>query len=474
VAEIEDPQAELNRRFLAAVSGEELADLRRLGGDLGLVDDRLERPTRPELRRPQQKELRLLRIRVDLDDSDPPIWRRLELRSDLRLDSVHQVLQVAFGWTDSHLHRFALGGHPFDLTSQVFLCPFDVEEGEPEDAGGVAAADVRLDEALQAPGDVMTYVYDYGDSWELTLRLEGVVPAPADAPSATVLDGRRAAPPEDSGGAVDEESLAEILDDPAHFDREEVNQALRNPFFVLREYGVHDRLVELVNRLRYTAIGEDLAVRSLALLREPTRPEDDALASSLAAYTWFLDRAADGGIELTAAGYLRPVDVEAASAVVPAMSDWYGKKNREANTGPLLHFRQSLQTLGLLRKYKGRLVITRLGRSVQHEPVRLWDLLAEKMIPDDGRFEWDATLLLLAYAASSVDTEPPLDSVAAALSELGWRHRDGRPLQGYELYRLPVWDVLRNVGTPQRDRGYRWVISEPGAALARAALRCET
>ncbi|MEU4361139.1 plasmid pRiA4b ORF-3 family protein [Promicromonospora sp. NPDC023987] len=64
----------------------------------------------------------------------PPIWRRLELRSDLTLDTVRQVLQAAFGWTDS-----------------------------PEQ-------DVRLDEVLGDPGDEVAYVYDYGDNWQVSLR----------------------------------------------------------------------------------------------------------------------------------------------------------------------------------------------------------------------------------------------------------------------------------------------------------------
>jgi hypothetical protein len=91
-------------------------------------------------------------------------WRRLDLRSDLTLDAVHQVLQAAFDWTDSHLHRFALSGSPFDRSSQPFLCPYDVEEGELDDEGAVPASDVRLDETLQEPGDVLSYVYDYGET----------------------------------------------------------------------------------------------------------------------------------------------------------------------------------------------------------------------------------------------------------------------------------------------------------------------
>jgi hypothetical protein len=95
------------------------------------------------------------------------------------------VLQVAFDWTDFHLHRFSLGGHPFDKHSQLFLCPYDVEEGEQEDDGGLPASEVRLDETVQEPGDVLHYLYDYGDSWELTLRLEQIVPATADSDRCT-------------------------------------------------------------------------------------------------------------------------------------------------------------------------------------------------------------------------------------------------------------------------------------------------
>jgi hypothetical protein len=84
----------------------------------------------PSLRKPRRSEPAVLRIGVDLEDVEPPIWRRLDVRSDIGLDVFHQVLQDAFGWTDSHLHRFALGGSPFDQNTERFLYPYDAEEGE--------------------------------------------------------------------------------------------------------------------------------------------------------------------------------------------------------------------------------------------------------------------------------------------------------------------------------------------------------
>lgn len=467
-----DDKDELLRKFEAAISGREMSDLHRLAGNLTMLSGRLPSPAgRPELRRPRLVEPALYRIRIDLDHAKPPIWRRLDLRSDLPLDVVHQVLQVAYDWTDSHLHRFSLGGHPFDGHSQLFLCPYDVEEAEFGDEDGIPAVDVRLDEVLQEPGDVLHYLYDYGDNWELTLRVEDVLPAPADARSAVVIDGRRAAPPEDCGGVTDAEDLAAVLDDPAHFDLEETNEALNNPYFILREYGVNERLVDLVNRLRYTSIGDDLAARMTSLVLPATEPSPDERGESLRAHRWFLDRARGGGIELTSAGYLKPADVEAASRVVPAMGDWIGKNNRESLAAPLLDFRHTLQSMGLLRKYKGRLLLTRAGAAAQQDPEKLWDLLASKLVGAGEGFDRDATLLLLAYAATSGDADLPLGSIAEALGQLGWRHRDGTPLDGYELYRLPAFDVLANVsGRAAPARGERRQISPCAAALARAAL----
>ncbi len=469
----DDEQAALLRQFEAAISGMELADLRELAGNLSLVGERIVRqPSRPELRRPPRAEVVSYRVRVDLDRSVPPIWRRIDLRSDLTLDVVHQVLQSAFDWTDSHLHRFALGGDPFAPGSQVFLCPFDVEEGEPDDDEGIPACDVRLDEVLQEPGDVLRYLYDYGDSWELFIGLEQVLPRPADAPAAVCVDGRRAAPPEDCGSLRTAEELAQVLDDPAHFDLAETNQALCEPYFVLREYGVDQRLLDLLNRLRYTDVGDDLASRMLALVSEPTELPAEELRPALAAHRWFLDRAKGGGIELTSAGYLKPVDVEAACAVVPTMGDWIGKNNRESHAAPLLEFRESLQSMGLLRKYKGTLLLTRAGAAAQRDPSKLWAHLASRLVSEKPHdFATVAGLLVLAYAATSAGRELPVRRIAAALSELGWQHRDGRALDGYEIYRLDVFSALANVSERPAKFSDRDRVSPAAAALARAALR---
>jgi len=150
------------------------------------------------------------RVRIDLVGTDPALWRRLELASDLFLDQVHDIIQVAFGWTDSHLHRFASGPDRFGAQTEHFLCPFDVDEGDT----GIPEGHVRLDEVVAEPGDQLFYSYDYGDDWQHVIVLEAVLqPAAQGSALAVCTDGRRRGPAEDCGGAYIYE-LVEAAADP--------------------------------------------------------------------------------------------------------------------------------------------------------------------------------------------------------------------------------------------------------------------
>jgi hypothetical protein len=281
--------------------------------------------------------------------------------------------------------------------------------------------------------------------------------------------GGRAAPPEDSGGIVDAESLAGVLDDPARFDAASVNDELRHLDMVLAGYGVDQRLVALTERLRFDHVGDDWDARLHAIGSGPRRPSDDELATALRPYLWFLDRAGDDGLELTSAGYHKPGDGVAASLVVPSMARWIGKNNRESLAAPLLDFRQSLQRLGLLRKHKGRLLLTRAAMAVRGDPYAVWDLLAGKLIPAKPVFDMHATLLLLAYVATSEGSELPLERVAKALGVLGWRS-DGVAPGALDLVSVPAYATLFEMCEMDVRSRLRPTVSRAAAALARAAL----
>jgi hypothetical protein len=132
------------------------------------------------------------------------------------LDQVHEIVQAAFGWTNSHLHQFSSGPGRYGPGTEYYLCPFQVEEGDP----GVPEQDVRLDEVLTEPRDKLGYEYDFGDGWEHTIKLEAILPRSSPAPRAVCITGRRDGPPEDCGGASAYELICAATDpaSPAHAD----------------------------------------------------------------------------------------------------------------------------------------------------------------------------------------------------------------------------------------------------------------
>lgn len=154
------------------------------------------------------------RLRVDLVGAKPPIWRRLSVPSHLTLDRLHDVLQTAFGWTNSHLHQFTLAADPYGHETEGILTPFDVEEGDQ----GVLESELRLDQFLANKGDTLHYTYDFGDDWEHTIAVEAVESAEAGrAADASIrcIAGRRKGPPEDIGGIHNYEHILAVAANPS-------------------------------------------------------------------------------------------------------------------------------------------------------------------------------------------------------------------------------------------------------------------
>ncbi|WP_051274514.1 hypothetical protein [Cellulomonas sp. URHD0024] len=306
---------------------------------------------------------------------------------------------------------------------------------------------------MQTPGDTLRYVYDYGDSWNLELRLTHVLEAPTGARPAVCVDGEGSMPGED--GSM-----------PTVFNLGEVNRALDDPVLHLPDLGFTAEIVALATRLR----GTPQFVALLADSPRPQTPNTDQITAATSAIRWFLDRARGGGIPLTAAGYLKPDDVAAASLVLPAMRSWIGKNNREVLAVPVLEFRTWLQSAGLLRKYRGRLLLTRLGAAAQRDPTALWAALAAKLVPAHG-FAQEATLVTLAHIAATSGRAVPYDQIASTLADLGWRQRDRSAPDWHSLVRLGALALLRSLDKPADEPRSPAEFGPMATALAQATLR---
>lgn len=150
----------------------------------------------------QQARPTLHRVKITLRGAKPPIWRRLEVPSDLKLSRLQECVQQAFGWDGGHLWVFSTPGGEFGHADPGL--------------GHRSASDRSLRDVAPAVGNRIRYTDDFGDDWEHEIAVEDVVPAEAGVAYPRCIGGRRACPPEDCGGIWGYQALREILADPGH------------------------------------------------------------------------------------------------------------------------------------------------------------------------------------------------------------------------------------------------------------------
>jgi hypothetical protein len=159
----------------------------------------------------------IYQLKITLTEVHPPVWRRVLVPGAYTLDRLHRVIQYAMGWQDYHLHSFDIDG---------------VQYGEPDPDGELALRDeidTRLD-AVATKGTRFTYTYDFGDWWEHDIAIEDVFPAEVEERYPVCVDGERACPPEDVGGAYGYADLLAAFADRSHPDHRRMREWLGRDF----------------------------------------------------------------------------------------------------------------------------------------------------------------------------------------------------------------------------------------------------
>jgi hypothetical protein len=130
----------------------------------------------------------IARLKVTFDKVEPAVLRRTEVPLTIRLDRLHLLLQAAMGWTNSHLYEIRAR---------------DVGWGMPEPGWGggpIDARKARLIDILQDTGaKTLKYLYDFGDGWEHTAKIERIGDAVPDLTYPLLIDATGRCPPEDVG-----------------------------------------------------------------------------------------------------------------------------------------------------------------------------------------------------------------------------------------------------------------------------------
>ena len=154
----------------------------------------------------------IARIRIELQEIEPKIWRRVDVPLSSTLLALHDFIQFAFLWTDSHLFEYKIG---------------DRRCGQPEydryaDERLYKAASIRLKRVVDRGIEQFLYVYDIGDNWRHDLFIEEIRDGEPDVDYPVFVEGERRGPPEDVGGVTGFMEFLEAMLNPLHEEHESV------------------------------------------------------------------------------------------------------------------------------------------------------------------------------------------------------------------------------------------------------------
>lgn len=316
--------------------------------------------------------MKTTRLRVVLRGVEPAVARVIDVPASATLPELHELLQAAIGWTDSHLHQFVTP----ETTYGMELPGLEVWPEDQRDETGARLADL---------GAGFEYLYDFGDGWTHDV---GVLGLGGSTPGC--VDGHGACPPEDCGGPGGYAELLDMLADPAHPEHEQmrtwVGDRLR-PF----DRAATDQWLRRV-------VGE--VPESVRLL---------------------LDLAADG-VRLTPGGRLPRTVVRSMQQHRPHWHPLGRPAATEDDLPPLGALHELLRHVGLLRLRHGVLTPTRAGSDDLAVVRRLRSAF------DPNTFATEITELTIGVLAKS----GPINrlQLAAQVYQLlgrGWQ-RDGQPV----------------------------------------------
>lgn len=199
-----------------------------------------------------------VQLKVTMKLEKHHVWRRIVVPVNRTFNKLHDILQAAFGWQDSHLHEFyiydeATSGHELSINHSAYygvghkpimnLVCDEEAFAYPNEIEMKLETDINLSDYIPAY-KTLKYNYDFGDNWQHNIEVESMIDD-YDVNYPVCLEGEGNTPPEDVGGTQGYEDYLEIIADPEHpdykhmvewgkmqryedFDIEKVNRILKN------------------------------------------------------------------------------------------------------------------------------------------------------------------------------------------------------------------------------------------------------
>ena len=167
-------------------------------------------------------------FKLSLKGITPQIWRRIQVQENYAFLDLHSAIQAVMDWDDYHLHEFEVLNPKTGLLQRIGQedDDFDVLDEGPL----VPEKKAKLSDYFTLENKAALYRYDFGDNWQVKIRLEKILQRKAGVEYPICTAGKRAAVPEDSGGVGQYMYMLDILKDPSHPEFEDTIEWLGEDF----------------------------------------------------------------------------------------------------------------------------------------------------------------------------------------------------------------------------------------------------
>lgn len=173
--------------------------------------------------------MKAYKIKIELRDSEPLIYRRVIVPSNINFEALHNIIQLSIGWSNSYLYDFNINEENLRVTcDKEAISEYEfyskLKLNERNDPYGFIrnmlkikpklSSEVNIDCYLNK-GNKIEYIYDFGDYWKHDIILEGIIEDYMyDYPKCIEAEGT--CPPEDIGGIEEYIEFLEIINDKTH------------------------------------------------------------------------------------------------------------------------------------------------------------------------------------------------------------------------------------------------------------------
>ena len=155
---------------------------------------------------------KIYQFKISLKGIKPSIWRRIHVPDIYSFWDLHVAIQDAMGWQDCHLHDFSIRNPRTNVKERIGI----PDEDDEFELNILQGWELLIADYFSTKNNTATYVYDYGDNWEHTVKFEKILPRAKETKYPRCTDGERACPPEDCGGIHGYVEFLETIMNPGH------------------------------------------------------------------------------------------------------------------------------------------------------------------------------------------------------------------------------------------------------------------